>query len=142
MQGDRFLDAGDPRGALEIFQSAVERDDLQADLHLRIAMCQLQADAPQKAKEALRRALFLEPDLWPAAMLLGDLLEAEDTRLAEMYFRQALDAVSAGREPEVELCGALAPFVAGRRAAAEALECRLRLLQGVEPPYRAAGGGL
>ena len=85
-------------------------------------MCDVELEDPASASSAIRRALFIDPNLWPAWLLLGQLSELDDPMLASTCFSRALTVleVSGSRRG-----GALAPFEEGREMAREALRQRL-----------------
>ena len=127
--GDDLLDAGRVAEALACYRKVLASNELVADLHLRVALCLLLQDASDAAREALRRSLFLEPELWPAAILLGDLVATEDPVLATRCYRQALDSLSGAPQALASRLGDyefLEPFLMPQGAALEAV--RLRLL--------------
>ncbi|MBI4820372.1 MAG: tetratricopeptide repeat protein [Deltaproteobacteria bacterium] len=114
LQGDRALDRGDPTLALESYETALREAPLTADLHLRSALCALASGDAGTAKGRLRRALFLDPDCWPAALLLAELFRS--TQDMSRYLIQAEQGMRAlGGVTSEEL----APFVTGQNAAAE-----------------------
>jgi chemotaxis protein methyltransferase CheR len=85
--GDAKLDAGRPTEARACYAKALEQAPLLADLHLRVALCHLHTREPKLATEALRRALFLTPQLWQAWLLMADL--AHEPAQARRYLDQA-----------------------------------------------------
>ncbi len=85
--GDARLDGGDPTEAAACYAKALELAPLLADLHLRIALCHLHMHESRQATEALRRALFITPQLWQAWLLLADL--AHEPAQARHYLQQA-----------------------------------------------------
>ncbi|MBI5411309.1 MAG: tetratricopeptide repeat protein [Nitrospirae bacterium] len=67
-------DQGNLDEARRLCEAAAARDRLNSEAHLLLAeICQEQGDIPA-AMEALRRAIYLAPDLTPAHFLLGSLL--------------------------------------------------------------------
>lgn len=128
--GDRLLDAGQVERARDAFCNAIESNPLLPDLHLRLALACLRLQAEGSAKEALRRSLFLDPGLWPAALLLGDIVRGDDREAARLYFTQARDALLRDPTDSEEAHAALSPFLCGKGAALEALRLRLNALKG------------
>ncbi|MBI2373159.1 MAG: methyltransferase [Deltaproteobacteria bacterium] len=118
-RGDAALDVGDFEGATRAFRLAIELEPLTPDLHLRLGLARLSAEDREAARAALKRALFFEPRLWPAALILADLVSYEES---VRYLRLA----RAGLETAEELPRDVRPFAPGRRAALEAIERRLR----------------
>jgi hypothetical protein len=77
--------------------------------------------------------LFLAPKLWPAALVLGDLLMSADARAARRFLLQAWDAVEGGGlDPASASTAQLAPFVCAESAALDAVRVRLAWLKGRE----------
>jgi len=73
-QARAFADQGRLEEAERLCQTALGRDRLDAEAHiLMAAVCQERGDVPA-AREALRRALYLDPDSASANFLLGSLL--------------------------------------------------------------------
>lgn len=128
-KGDALMDAGDAKGAIELFETGIRRDPLSADLYARVGFCHLARGDRGSAETALRRALFLTPTLWPAALVLGDLLMTEDTRAARRFLLQAWDAVEKGTlDPASTTAMKLAPFICAESAALDAVRVRLAWL--------------
>jgi len=125
--GDKHLDSGDLGGALERYERALLAADLAADLHLRVGVCQMRLGDEEAAIKALRRSLFLEPKLWPAAWLLGDLVAVTNKTAAARYLRQALEVLEVDGNV-LEQDGLFAPFFTGSQAASEAIKVRLAQL--------------
>lgn len=133
-RGDRLLDAGDMLGAAEEYLQALEQDPLVVDLHLRAAVCHLDLGDVRLAEESLRRCLFLDPDLWPAALMLGDLLRDSDVAAARRYFRQAQSALETDRNTARSLddgigADVLTPFLVSPSVALTAIRMRLENLE-------------
>ena len=123
--GDAELDAGRPAEARAFYERAIEQAPLLADLHLRIALCHLHAREPKSASEALRRALFLTPQLWQAWLLLADL--AHDPAQARRYLAQARNLLESDAEPTDE--PALRAFASDHAVALAAVRHRLGRLR-------------
>ena len=132
--GDLLFDRRDLAGAMGAYRRAATQTPLWAELHLRIGICSIELGEMSEAYEALRRSLFLAPDLWPAAFLLGDLAAARDDATAMRYFVQARASLLAleptpphdalARRIQCGKIGILDPL-ASPQAALEALERRL-----------------
>jgi chemotaxis protein methyltransferase CheR len=126
-RGTRLLDSGKVEQALTVLLSAAQQDPLAADVHLYLGVCLLCLDQKGRALDALRRSLFVEPNLWPAAWLLGDLLQVEDAAAGARYFTQACDILEKPpKESPAALQdgGALEQFLPGRKVALEAARVR------------------
>jgi chemotaxis methyl-accepting protein methylase len=93
--GDARLDAGHPVEARDCYEKALAHAPLLADLHLRIALSYLHARESRQAAEALRRALFLTPQLWQAWLLMADL--AHEPAQARRYLDQARQLLETDR---------------------------------------------
>ncbi|MGH7253798.1 MAG: CheR family methyltransferase, partial [Nitrospiraceae bacterium] len=75
-----FADRGRLDEAFCLCQTALGRDRLDPEAHiLMAAVCQERGDIPA-AREALRRALYLDPNSVPATFLLGSLLFQQGDR--------------------------------------------------------------
>jgi len=128
--GDALLDRGRADEAAARYGEAIARAPLVADLHLRAACCHLQRDASTDARNALRRALFLRPSLWPAWLLLADLSDDGSQRLH--CLSQARAVLESPAAEALDADPTLRPFTSDRRVALDALRHRLR------PPQRPA----
>ena len=122
-EGDALLDRGAVGLALLSYESALREDSLRPELYLRTALCHLNLGAPDSAREDLRRCLFLDPELWPAWLMLGDLLEHVDPERARGCFERAIVLLEA---PAPVCQGA---FFGSPRVALEATRRHLRSLQ-------------
>ena len=146
-RADRLLDLQRPEEALALYREALNLDDLQADLYLRCGICHLLLAQEEEAKTSLRQALFLEPALWPAAWLLGDLWRTGDEVASFRYLTQARDGlrramVQSAEEEESAAERLLAAFVPGRALALDAVEQELaRLRERIRGAARVADGG-
>jgi chemotaxis methyl-accepting protein methylase len=125
--GDAHLDAGRPEEARLAYQRALAEAPLLADLHLRIALSHLHARELQPAHEALRRALFLTPELWPAWLLMADL--AHHSPHERRYLDHARALLESAATPDLDGDPILRPFAQDRRAALEAVRRRLLALR-------------
>ena len=124
VNGDQHLDWGNNAEALNCFRAGLQQAPLAADLHLRSALCHLGLGQEEPAIEALRRGLFVEPDLWPASLLLGDILASSDPSNARRFFKQAYEALKRTSN-SVERRKSHVHFSLNRNAALEALRIRL-----------------
>jgi len=97
-EGDALLDRGAVGLALFQYETALQHDSLRSELYLRTALCHLHLGASDRAREELRRCLFLDPELWPAWLMLGDLLEHDDLERARDCFERAI-ALLANADP-------------------------------------------
>jgi chemotaxis protein methyltransferase CheR len=122
-EGDTLLDRGAVGLALFQYELALREDSLRPELYLRSALCQLHLGVPDRAREELRRCLFLDPELWPAWIMLGDLLEHVDPERSRGCFERAITLLE-GPSPVCE--GA---FFGSPRVALEATRRHLRSLQ-------------
>ncbi len=130
-EGDRLLGNDHAAEALAWFDRALGSQELAADLHLRRGLCLLRLSRPDDAHAALRRALFLETRLWPAAWLLADLCQEVDPKAAIRYFSQARAMLESDKGEglvEIPASSTLAPFLPGRTVALEATRVRLSAL--------------
>ncbi|MBN1961064.1 MAG: hypothetical protein JW841_08955 [Deltaproteobacteria bacterium] len=129
-RGDMLLDEGKVNEALEAYNEILVHEDLAADIHLRIALCLLLLNTLEEARKALRRSLFLEPELWPAAILLGDIVTSTDPILAVQSYKQAATALNKNPEKIFTLKDyeSLTPFLMPQHAAIEAVNLRLNNL--------------
>jgi chemotaxis methyl-accepting protein methylase len=123
--GDARLDAGQPTEAAACFTKALELAPLLADLHLRIALCHLHTREPKLACEALRRALFLTPQMWQAWLLLADL--AHEPSEARRYLQQARALLEAASSDMAD-SSTLRAFSSDHAAMLAAVRHRLRVL--------------
>jgi chemotaxis protein methyltransferase CheR len=122
--GDAALDAGRPGDALGHYRAAIDQEPLLADLHLRIALAHLHAREAEAARDSLRRALFLTPQLWPAWLILADLAhQSIQTRHCLDRARELLEALDGEDLHDDPL---LQPFAGDRRVALDAVRRRLR----------------
>jgi Tfp pilus assembly protein PilF len=129
-RGEQLMDAGDARRAAQTFETALRANPLVADLHARLAFCHLAMGKSAEAEQHLRRSLFLAPTLWPAALVLGDLLMTEDRQAAKRYLLQAWNAVEKGSLDAASAATAqVAPFVCAESAALDAVRVRLAWLK-------------
>ena len=126
IRGDALMNAGDVKRAIDLFETGLRMTPLVADLHARLAFCHLAAGQTAKAEAGLRRSLFLAPTLWPAALVLGDLLMTEDPQAAKRYLLQAWNAVEKGSlDAQAAATAQVAPFVCAESAALDAVRVRL-----------------
>ncbi len=132
-RGDSLLDTEHPAAALAAFTAALAVSSLMPDLYLRIAMCHLRMSDAEAAREALRRSLFLDADLWPAALMLGELLEQQDPGAASRYYLQARDRLRNGRYNTATASPELRPFFTAPTVASEAIRLRLAALAAKQP---------
>ncbi len=135
-RGDRLLDGGRADEALQSYEKAIGQNALLPDLYLRSAVCHLLLDRIEEARNALRRSLFLDTSLWPAAWLLGDLIQDEDQKAATRYFSQARDIIEEGfySSPAVTAVTEgeriLGPFLPGKNLVLLAVDSRIKALSG------------
>jgi len=130
-QGDRLLGIDHAAEALACFDRALRSQELAGDLHLRRGLCLVRLSRPEEAHAALRRALFLEARLWPAAWLLADLCQEVDPKAAIRYFSQARSMLESGKSAglaEIPAGSTLAPLVPCRAVALETARVRLNAL--------------
>jgi hypothetical protein len=123
-----MLDLGDTERAMRLYERALCRDGLAADIHLRLGICALRRSDDAAARTALRRSLFLRPDLWPAALLLGDLMAPTDPGGAALYLEQARDSLRSGGSGPANEAAGLQAIAVNPMAALSAIERRLALL--------------
>ena len=103
--------------------------------YFKIGIQFLQSDRMNNSIEAFRRSLFLEPKLWPAAWLLGDLLSADAPAAGRRYFLQAQKILESSERDEWELRLGHSSFEAvlpGRKVALEAVRAKLRMMEQAE----------
>lgn len=89
---------GDRAAAIACFEAVAGYDPFVVEnyIHLGRAL----ADAPERAVEALQKALFLDPLHWYAAAEAGRMYMAiPDKRRATISFRQALEGMEGRTEP-------------------------------------------
>lgn len=94
---DELLNTGSVEDALAEYRAALVQEPERADLHLRTGVSCLLLDRRDEARDSLRRSLFLDPMLWPAAVLLADLV-GDDPRAEAQYLRAALAGLTAKRQ--------------------------------------------
>jgi chemotaxis protein methyltransferase CheR len=106
LRGHALLDAGEVAGALRWYERALEVDPLDVEARFAAGLAHHLRGDPLAAIEALRGALVLDPDLWPAELYLGLSLR----RLGERGAKEALirAAQTAKRSPPLALSGHLA----------------------------------
>jgi chemotaxis protein methyltransferase CheR len=121
-EGDALLDTGRSRDAGDRYLRALALAPLLADLHLRVARAHLHERDADAAREALRRALFLTPALWPAWLLLADLVHEPEQAHHCLVQAHALLTRGASDADAPEL----RPFAGDRRVALDAIDARLR----------------
>ncbi len=127
--GDRLLDSGEPESALCFYLTALRQNPLAHEIHLRVGICHLFLGQVSRAYDALRRSLFLEPKLWLAAWLLGDLLRDNHPDTAIRYFTQAKRILEETSDEPFEANAVeqeIGLFAPNRRVALEAIEARIR----------------
>jgi chemotaxis protein methyltransferase CheR len=128
--GDAALDAGRLSDALDDYSTALELEPLAADLHLRAALCHMRREGGEEAaRSSLRRSLFIAPNLWPAALMLGDLLERSEPDAALRYFIYARNVLiqTAGAHLVAEDDPA-APFMQNAEATLNVIVLRIQAL--------------
>ena len=96
-----LLLSGNNAGALELVLEVLEADPLCVEARLIAGIAYQLAGDPQQALDALRAALVLAPDLWPAEMYLGfALLQLGEEATARRALRRGAQlAVTADRLP-------------------------------------------
>ena len=131
-EGDSHLNEGKLQLALVCYTSAIQRYPLLPDLHFRAALCHLHLLQEDHTMASLRRCLFLNPSIWPAALLLAEQLVQTNRQAAMRYYTQALRGIQSAAQIDLPgeylEGGALAPFFTGREAAANAILKRLSAL--------------
>jgi tetratricopeptide (TPR) repeat protein len=63
--------AGHVADALQLYAEALQRDALHVEARLFLGIAYVKSGDYEEAAQALRAALFLVPDLWPAAFYLA-----------------------------------------------------------------------
>ncbi len=81
---DRALRDGDAEGALQLARALVRRSPQLADGWLLIGIARQRLDQPRRAERALRKALYIDPDMGEVRNRLGILLVAR-RRYAEGF---------------------------------------------------------
>lgn len=76
-EGQRRLGGGDPRGAAEALEQAVEREPEKASLHETLGRAYFASSRVQKARQEFERAVELEPSNDYAHYLLGRCFERQ-----------------------------------------------------------------
>ena len=71
VSGHERLEAGEVAEALECYARALDEDPLDVEARFAIGIAHHLRDEPLEAVLALRGALVLEPELWPAELYLG-----------------------------------------------------------------------
>lgn len=90
-------------------EAALAREPENATAHALQGFLHDLSGRPENAVAAYRAALYLDPDLYQARLLLADrLLHLGQARRAEHEFREVLSALLAGKGKELELPEALA----------------------------------
>ncbi len=90
-------------------ESALSREPENATAHALQGFLDDLSGRPENAVAAYRAALYLDPDLYQARLLLADrLLHLGQARRAEHEFREVLSALLAGKGNELRLPEALA----------------------------------
>lgn len=90
-------------------EAALAREPENATAHALQGFLDDLSGRPENAVAAYRAALYLDPDLYQARLLLADrLLHLGQTRRAEHEFREVLSALLAGKGKELALPEALA----------------------------------
>ena len=123
---DALLDTGRLDDARCLLEHQLNQTPTSAALQLRLAVCLLQKNDEADAGTALRKATFLQPDLWPALFLLGQLVEKRNPQAARRYFERAAKSIDATHGDE-----ALGPFAIMKEATRRDLDSRLRPLVAV-----------
>jgi len=75
MAGHQCLGNHDFDGALEAYVDAQRHGPLRADIHYATGVVHRKVGDLERAQMALRRALFLQPDYWPASFLIAGVYE-------------------------------------------------------------------
>jgi Flp pilus assembly protein TadD len=126
--GNVLLARHDFEGARRHYDQVVAEQPLLGEVHYLLGLVHRKLGDYTAAKDRLGRALFLEPDFWPAAYLLASCLDREGAPgRATAEYRHALTVLE--REPGAPL---FRSHVAGLRgielaAADVARACRRRL---------------
>jgi chemotaxis protein methyltransferase CheR len=131
IKGDELLNEGHNKQALATFYEAIKTNPLLPDLYLRAGICSLNLKEYGKAREALRRCLFISPNLWPAAMILGDLFADSDPQTARRYFSQAQNSLlklPTDKDQKLLDSPELKPFLSGKTVALDAVRKHLAKL--------------
>lgn len=86
--------------ALAHYEDAVRLEDLDAEAHFFVGLARIKLGDRAGALLALRRALFLEPNLWPASLLLAGVHERRHDGVAALReLRSARRVVERSRGP-------------------------------------------
>ncbi|MEZ4443061.1 MAG: CheR family methyltransferase [Polyangiaceae bacterium] len=95
--GNVLLASDELERAAECYAAVRERAPLLAETHYLEGLLHRRAHQLVAAADAARRALFLEPELWPAAVLRGTVLDRLGDRAgAQAAFRQASAVLERG----------------------------------------------
>ena len=90
-RGNALLAKHDFAGASREYESVAAESPLMAEVHCLLGLLHRKHGDLAAAKAALRRALFLDADFWPAAYLLASCLERDGAHAqAQAEFRHTL----------------------------------------------------
>ncbi len=126
--GNLALHGHDFLAALEAYAGAQKLAPLSAEVHTLMGLVYRKLGDLGAAEAALRQALFLEPDFWPAAYLLAGVYERQGRGdRAKQQLRRALQGIDRlGGQPPLRSCTTgLTGVALDAQAVAEA--CRKQL---------------
>jgi len=137
--GGHMLRVGEARRARDLYQSAIARDGASKVLWLNLAQaCRALGDSASE-RQALEKALAIEPRYVLALLQKADLLERlAEPRSAAVVFEAALDSVESGAPAPPQAAAALAHARAVVGAMRQELE---RFLEKEMAPVRAQHAG-
>lgn len=75
--GHLYLSAHDFEHALECYNEAQANAPLSAESHYFLGVLYRKVGSLEQAEQALRQALFLEPEFWPASFMLAGIYERQ-----------------------------------------------------------------
>lgn len=97
-EGHRRLVAHDFDEARERYEEAVAAAELEPEAHFFLGLVRLKLGQWTPARDSLRRALFLDPGCWPAALLVAGIHERRrDPASARRELRMAAEAIAGRR---------------------------------------------
>lgn len=118
LRGDLAFAKGELPVALAAYEAALLDEPLSAELHLRTGVCRLHLGEPARGRAELRRALFLDPGCYPAALLLASVAGEAEVGVAERYLALAEEALARPAPPAWRLLLGVDPLTAHASARA------------------------